>query len=88
MTAAGIIYILCALTSLACAVLLLRAFGRTRVRLLLWSGLCFVGFALNNALLFVDKSLIGSGADLFVLRNVPTLVGIGLLLYGLIWEER
>ena len=46
-----LVYVLCALTSIACAVLLLRGYFRTRVRLLLWSGLCFVGLALNNALL-------------------------------------
>ena len=46
-----LVYVLCALTSLACAILLLRGYFRTRVRLLLWSGLCFAGLALNNALL-------------------------------------
>ena len=38
---ARIIYALCAVTSLACAVLLLRGFTQTRARLLLWGGLCF-----------------------------------------------
>lgn len=83
---AGLIYILCAVTSLACAILLLRTYARSRVRFLLWSGLCFVGFALNNALLFVDLRLLPS-VDLFIVRNVPTLIGISLLLYGLIWED-
>ena len=40
---AAAVYVLCALTSLACAVLLLRAYLRRKVRLLLWSGLGFVG---------------------------------------------
>lgn len=39
----SIVYILCAITSLACAVLLLRSFRRTRARLLLWSGISFAG---------------------------------------------
>ena len=33
------VYVLCALTSLACAVLPLRAYSARGVRLLLWSGL-------------------------------------------------
>jgi hypothetical protein len=44
------VYILCALTSLACAVLLVRGYRRTPSRLLLLSSFCFVGLALNNAL--------------------------------------
>lgn len=79
------VYILCAATSLACAVLLLRAYGQSRARLLFWSGLCFVGLALNNALLFVDLVVLPQ-TDLYVLRSLPTLVGLGLLIYGLIWD--
>ena len=45
---AAIVYILCALTSLTCAVLLLRAYRQNGVRLLFWSGLCFIGLALNG----------------------------------------
>jgi len=86
MTMAGVVYILCAATSLTCAALLLRAFRRSGARLLLWSGICFGCLALNNVLLFVDMRLLPT-IDLFVLRNVPTLVGIALLLYGMIWEE-
>ncbi|MCR4338538.1 MAG: DUF5985 family protein [Gemmatimonadaceae bacterium] len=81
-----LIYVLCALTSLACAVLLLRGYFRTRVRLLLWSGLCFVGLALNNALLVVDEhSLV---TDLSNLRTLPALAGVALLVYGLVWDSR
>lgn len=83
---AEIIFILCALTSLACAVLLLRGYSQNRVRLLLWSGLCFLGLALNNLLLFVDMRMIPQ-QDLSVIRIVPAFVGMALLLYGLIWER-
>src|SRR5687768_15005472 len=38
-----IVYILGALTTLLCAFLLLRGFVQGREKLLLWSGLCFVG---------------------------------------------
>jgi hypothetical protein len=79
------IYLLCAATSLACAILLLRGYTRTSVRLLLWSGLCFVGFFLNNALLVVDVRVIPS-QDLSLVRSLPLLVGVAVLLYGLIWD--
>jgi drug/metabolite transporter (DMT)-like permease len=82
---AGIIYLLCAATSLACAVLLLRAYGDSRARLLFWSGLCFVGLTLNNVLLFIDLRVLPE-RDLFLLRSMPTLVGLLLLIYGLIWD--
>ncbi len=84
---ATIVYALCALTSLACAVLLLRGFAASRARLLLWSGLCFAGLALNNIVLLVDLSVVPA-VDLSFVRSVPALLGIGLLLYGLVWETR
>ena len=49
------IYILCALTALACASLLLRSYFKSGHRLLLWSGLCFVGLSVNNLLLTLDR---------------------------------
>jgi hypothetical protein len=81
----GVIYILSALTSLTCALLLLRGYRRNGFRLLLWSGLCFAGFTLNNVMLFVDF-VVYPKTDLFFWRNAPTLAGLMLLLYGLIWE--
>jgi hypothetical protein len=84
---ATLVYALCALTSTACAFLLLRGYMRSRFRLLLWSGLCFGGLALNNVLLFVDKRVVPE-MDLSVWRTVPALVGIGLLLYGFVWDTR
>ena len=42
------VYILCALTSVFCAVLLMRSYRRQRTRLLLWSTLCFAGLAINK----------------------------------------
>ncbi|HXT15936.1 MAG TPA: DUF5985 family protein [Gemmatimonadaceae bacterium] len=81
------IYILCALTSLACAVLLLRGFVRSRARLLLWSGLCFTFLCLNNVLLYVDVEVM-TQVDLSLLRTIPVVIALGLLLYGLIWEVK
>lgn len=79
------VFLLCALTSLVCAALLLRAYGRRRSRLLLWSGLCFVGLALNNGLLVIDR-LILPEVDLSLLRQIPALGGIALLVWGLVWD--
>ena len=80
-----LVYVLCALTSLACAVLLLRAYRRMRQRLLLWSGLCFAGLSLNNALLVIDTRFVPE-TDLSLVRTLPALIGVSLLLYGFIWD--
>ena len=82
-----VVYILCAATSGLCAVLLLRGYVKSRARLLFWSGLCFVGFALNNVLLIVDVHVVPA-IDLSVWRTIPALIGISLLIYGLVWETR
>jgi hypothetical protein len=84
---ATLVYALCALTSLACAVLLLRGYAGSRAQLLLWSGLCFCGLALNNILLLVDKRLVPT-VDLSLWRTLPAVAGVALLLYGLVWETR
>lgn len=81
------VYVLAALTSLLCAVLLLRSYAESRVRLLLWSGLCFVGFAVNNAVLFVDKAVI-TDVDLGAARALTAFAAVAILLYGLIWETK
>ena len=81
------VYILCALTSLACAVLLWRGYTRSRgSRFLLWSSLCFAMLALNNVLLFVDKVILPTQVDLTIWRSLAGLVGVLLLNYGLIWD--
>ena len=82
---ADAVYVLCALTSASCAVLLLHAYRQSRVRLLLWSGLCFTCLAVNNILLVVDLS-IRPDVDLSLLRAIPVVAGLGILLYGLVWD--
>jgi hypothetical protein len=81
-----LIYCLCALTALGTATLLLRAYGRTRLRLLFWSGLCFVGLTANNLLLVADKVLFPD-VDLSVPRVLTSLASMVVLLWGLIVEE-
>jgi hypothetical protein len=82
------VYILCALTSVACAVLLLRGYRRSGMRLLLWSGLCFVALAISNVVLFVDLVIIPEDVDLSLIRSSLGLVGVATLLYGLIWDAQ
>jgi len=80
---AKIVYLLCALTSLACTSLLLRHYFRTRLPLLFWSGFGFLLFAGSNVLLFIDLVLVPE-SDLSVWRNCITLAGVIVLLYGLL----
>jgi hypothetical protein len=79
------VYLLCAFTSAACAALLLRGYRRSGHRLLFWSGLCFVLLFLNNVFLVLDK-LVYPMVDLGLVRTGLALLGVGTLLYGLIWE--
>lgn len=82
---ATIVYLLCALTSAACAALLIREYRRSRRRLLLWSSAAFVGFACNNALVFADYVLVPE-RDLAIIRAAVALASVLLLLYAFIWE--
>jgi len=84
---AQLIYGLCTITSLACAWMLLTTYRRNKVRLLFWSGLCFVGLSVNNVLLVLDK-LVFIETDLLPLRLVTALVALVLLLFGLIYETK
>jgi len=83
---AGLIYGLCAATASMCAFLLLNNYRRSRSRLLLWSGLCFIGLALNNFLLVVDRLFLPL-IDLSTIRLVPAFIGIAFLIYGLVCEK-
>ena len=81
------VYILTCLTTLLCALLLLRAYLAVRRRLLLWSALCFVGLTISNLLVIVDLILLPE-VDLYTYRLASAAVAMLLLLYGLIWESR
>jgi hypothetical protein len=84
---AEVVYVLCAVTSLICAALLIRAWRRTRSRLLMWSGLCFLCFAANNVLLYADR-FVFLDVSLAVLRAATGAAGVAVLLFGLIWDAR
>lgn len=75
------VYLLCALTSIGCAALLLRAHRRSRSPLLLWSGLCFLGLSVNNMLLIVDY-LILPHVDLSAVRSSIAFVALLVLVWG------
>jgi hypothetical protein len=81
-----VVYILCALTSFACAILLFRRYRLTHGLLLFWSTWCFVCFALTNILLFLDL-VVFPDIDLSVLRASLSLAGMIMLLYGLIRQS-
>lgn len=81
------VYLLCAAAALGCAILLYRAYRRVGTRLLFWSALCFACLTLSNVLVAIDL-VVFPDVNLFLVRNVTTLVGILALLYGLIWEAR
>ena len=83
---AAFIYTLCAVTSCVCAVLLLRSYFRSKYRLLLWAGVCFVGVTINNLLLVADKIIFPEN-DLLTARLVVALLALFFLLYGLIFDE-
>jgi hypothetical protein len=82
----GLVYMLCAATCLLCAVLLFRGYARSGVRLLFWSGLCFLGLMLDNVMLYIDVVVVPD-VSLLVWRKVPGLIAIALLLFGLVWES-
>ena len=78
--------ILGTLTVGLCALLLLRAYFRLRTRLLLWSGCCFVGLTVANALLFVDLAIVPD-VSLYRWRLGVAAGAILLLVYGLVFES-
>jgi hypothetical protein len=82
---ASIVYVLCAATSMLCALLLLRGHRRSGVRLLLFSGLCFAALTLENVVLIADR-MIFPNMDLSLVRNALGLVGPAILVFGLVSE--
>lgn len=79
------VYLLCVLTSGACAILLARSYWRTGARLLLWSALCFLFLAGNNFAVILDM-LIFPTIDFRLWRSLFALAAVGVLLFGFIWD--
>jgi len=81
----AIVYGLCLLASGLCALLLLRSWRQSRSRLLLWTATAFVFLAINN-LFLVGDMVIFPEVNLWYFRQAASLVAIGVLVYGFIWE--
>lgn len=85
-------YLLCALTSVTCAVLLIRGYLHSRSRFLLWCAACFACLTINNALLFVDKVVYPDDVLTFahlsflIWRAIAAMLGLSLLVFGLVWD--
>ena len=82
----AVVYILCLLTSAACAWLLGRSYRRTGMRLLLWSSICFALLAANNLVLVFDVVIWPDDVDLRLVRHSLALAAIVSLIWGFIWE--
>lgn len=83
----SVLYVLCIVTSVGCTVLLVRQYRTARTRMLLWSAACFIFLSISNVLLFVDLVLLPTTIDLRLVRHSATLVALGCLLYGFIWDS-
>jgi Na+/melibiose symporter-like transporter len=81
------LFVTAMLTSFACMALLFRAYFDTRLRILLWSALCFVGLTVNNLLLVFDLAVFPETIDLRVYRHAAALAGMLLMIYGFIRES-
>ncbi len=79
------VYLLCSLTSFVAMLLVYRSYLQSRTRLLLWTALAFVALAVNNLVLFVDIVMLPE-ISLLMLRHLVSLLAVGLLLYGFVWE--
>ena len=69
-----------------CAVLLLRAYGLVRKRLLLWAGLCFAGLAASNGLVVADLFIVPE-IELYRWRLAVAACAMLMLVYALIFES-
>lgn len=85
MSLAEAIYLLCAATSIAAALLLLRQYLRTRTGLLFWSFVAFLGLAVNTVLVYIDLSMLPD-VDLSLARALAGAVAMIALVYGLVRE--
>lgn len=85
---APLIYLLCGLSSLGCAALLILTYRKNRTRFLLFSSMCFVGLALSNMVLIVDLVLLPTQVSLLEERQVISLVSVLALIWGFIWDTK
>jgi len=84
---AELVYMLCAVMSLMCALMLLRGYHYSKTRLLLWASISFTLIAVINMFLFFDMAVVPN-LDLNgpFWRNVLGAISGTVLMVGLIWE--
>jgi hypothetical protein len=82
---AAVVYVLCFLTSAACAWLLGRSYDQTGTKLLLWSSICFGLLAANNLVLVLDL-VVWPEMDLRLPRLLLALAAVTSLIWGFICE--
>lgn len=84
---AEVVYMLCAMMSIACTFLLLRRGPWGSSRLLFWAGLCFALLSVNIIILVVDVVILPD-IDFHgrMWRNLVGGLAGSLLLFGLVWE--
>lgn len=82
-----VVYALCAIISVGCAVQLFRSYRKRPARLSLWVMLCFISVAVNNVMLFLDRVLVPE-VDLGLFRAGTAVVAAVILTGGLIWESK
>ncbi|HEY1144668.1 MAG TPA: DUF5985 family protein [Sphingomicrobium sp.] len=83
----AVVYILCFLTSGLCAWMLGRSYRKSRVRLLLWSSICFGFLAANNLVLVLDLVVWPSEEiDLRLPRVLLALAAVVSLIWGFVWD--
>ena len=84
---AEVVYFPCAVMSAWCAVLSLKTYVRRQARALLWGGLCFMGLATNNAVLFLDR-VSWLAMDLSLVRAALGAVAGLVFAIALAWDTR
>lgn len=80
------VYLLCLLTSAACAWLLGRRYRQNGTRLLLWSSVCFTFLAANNLVLVLDLVVWPNDVDLRLARLLFALAAVASLIWGFVWD--
>lgn len=81
-----LVFSLCFLTSLVCAILLGRSYRQTRLTMLLWSAVCFALLAGSNLLVIFDM-LVLPEVNLRPARLWLSLAAVSVLLFGFLWAE-
>ena len=82
---ATFVYLLCFLTSAACAWMLARSYSRSGTSLLLWSSISFSFLAANNLVLVLDL-VVWPDVDLRLARLLLSLAAAVSLIWGFVWQ--